>query len=118
MARALALTPECLDCTARRDGGDTSPLPPSGGGPSIITRPPSDLGSGGGTSIIPGNTGTTQQPVTVGTSALPSSGPSVIKPPPGESPATSPLPWRKILIGAGVLVAVLLLTSSEKRGPK
>lgn len=110
--RALALTPECLECT--EGGGDTTPPPSGGGGPNIITRPPTDdftekrIGAGGGTVT---STGTPQSPVTVGTSNLPSTGgPKIIAPPPSEAPTAAPA-WRKFAIGAALIVAALLIVA-------
>lgn len=114
MARALALTPECLDCTS--GGGDEAPRSGGGTGPSIITRPPSDLGSGGGASVTPGTTGATQQPVTVGTSNLPSTGgPRVIPPAPSDSATAAPA-WRKFAIALALVVgALLVMPPMEKK---
>jgi hypothetical protein len=112
VARALALTAECLTCAE----GDTS-TKPGLDLPTVLPRQPNIIPG------VPGNDdrtlstpGSTQQPVTVGTSEIPSSGtgPTVQLPPPSE--ASGGIPWRKVGLGLAVIVGILLLTAPVDRG--
>ncbi len=109
MARAIAIN---LDDVAG-EGSSVTPPP----GPNVIPRNLPLEERSGGLPIVPGSTGNGSQPVTVGTSALPSSaGPNVIKPPPSATPTAAP--WGKWLVPVALLIAALLLTSRETPRPK